>query len=263
VRTIWALGLAALTGADSHEARGSAGCRASLRSQPTATPNQAPDHDRQADRDSLVDRTMVAEGIRDARVLAAMRKVPRHRFVPAAQQAAAYDDRPLPIGHGQTISQPFVVAFMTEAARPTPQSRCLEIGTGSGYQAAVLAEVCGAVYSIEYLEPVARVGEQNLRGAGYGAERVQLRVGDGYDGWPAAAPFDVILVTAAPEEVPPPLLDQLAVGGRLVIPVGGSMLGQDLKRWTRLRPGRGPEAFRVENLLDVRFVPFQGKGARR
>ena len=254
MRTIWALGLAALVWEPWK------GSHALPR--PAATPSQTPDHDRQAERDRLVDRALVGE-IRDPRVLAAMRKVPRHRFVPAEQQSRAYDDTPLPIGHGQTISQPFVVAFMTEAARPGPRDRCLEIGTGSGYQAAVLAEVCGAVYSIEYLELVVRMGEQSLRNAGYGPERVHLRVGDGYDGWPEAAPFDVILVTAAPKEVPPPLLDQLAVGGRLVIPVGASALGQALERWTRLRPGRGPDAFRVEKLLDVRFVPFLGKGARR
>lgn len=204
---------------------------------------------------------MIAEGIRDERVLAAIRRVPRHRFVPSSVRAAAYEDRPLPIGHGQTISQPFIVAYMTAAAAPQPNDHCLEVGTGSGYQAAVLAEVCGMTHSIEYLEPVARFGERNLREAGYSATRVALRIGDGYRGWPEAAPFDVILVTAAPERVPQPLLDQLAVGGRLVIPVGPQEYGQDLERWTRLAPGRGPAAFRVERLLGVRFVPFLGEGA--
>lgn len=201
---------------------------------------------------------LIARGIRDARVLAALRLVPRHRFVPATLRASAYEDRPLPIGHGQTISQPYVVAFMSEAAAPAAGDRCLEIGTGSGYQAAILAELCASVHSIEYLEPVARAGERNLRDAGYGPARIALRVGDGYRGWPEAAPFDVILVTAAPERVPPPLLDQLAVGGRLVIPVGAQDQGQDLERWTRLRAGSERAAFRVERLLGVRFVPFLG-----
>ncbi len=227
-----------------------------------ATPQAARGAERQPERDALVDRALVAEGIRDARVLDAMRRVPRHRFVPAAARAEAYADRPLSIGHGQTISQPYVVAFMTEAAAPQPSDRCLEIGTGSGYQAAVLAELCRRTFSIEYLEPVARSGSENLRDAGYPEARVALRIGDGYRGWPEAAPFDVILVTAAPERVPQPLLDQLAVGGRLIIPVGPQSLGQDLERWTRLREGRGREAFRVERLLGVRFVPFLGEGAR-
>jgi len=240
VRSAWAWGVAALT---------------------AATPQRS-DGDRQPERDRLVEQ-LIAQDIREPRVIAAMRKVARHRFVPDAQQPRAYDDTPLPIGHGQTISQPFIVAFMSETARPGPGDRCLEIGTGSGYQAAVLAELCGGVYSIEYLEPVAHIGARNLRAAGYGADRVRLRVGDGYDGWPGAAPFQVILVTAAVKEIPSPLLDQLAVGGRLVVPVGPSLLGQDLERWTRLEPGRGPKAFRVEKLLDVRFVPFLGKGRHR
>jgi protein-L-isoaspartate(D-aspartate) O-methyltransferase len=238
-----------------------AGCRGPTSSLATA---DAPTStgDRQAERDRLVERSLLREGIRDPRVLAALRRVPRHRFVPEAYQAEAYDNRPLPIGGGQTISQPFVVAYMTEAATPTARDRCLEVGTGSGYQAAILAEVCGATYSIEYLETVARRGEQNLRNAGYGPDRVHLRVGDGYEGWPETAPFDVIVVTAAPKHAPQPLLDQLAVGGRLLIPVGPSPLDQHLERWTRLRPGAGPDAFRVERLLAVTFVPWLGKESR-
>lgn len=192
-----------------------------------------------------------------------MQTVPRHAFVLPVFRSMAYDDRPLPILGGQTISQPYIVAFMTQAAQPTGDSRCLEIGTGSGYQAAVLAEICKLTYSIEYLPEVARFGEKNLRELGYGPGTVKLRVGDGYEGWPEAAPFDVVIVTAAPEHVPEPLLDQLAVGGRLVIPVGRSDDVQELQRWTRLRPGKGSGAFRTDTLLPVRFVPFAGTRATR
>ena len=223
----------------------------------------APADDRRVERLQMVEQQLERRGIVDPRVLAAMRRVPRHRFVPEASRGEAYADRPLSIGYGQTISQPYIVALMTELSRPTEQDRCLEIGTGSGYQAAVLAEVCARTYSIEYLEPLARFGERNLRGLGYGPERVQLRVGDGYRGWPEAAPFDVILVTAAPDRVPDPLLDQLAVGGRLVIPVGGEASGQELQRWTRTRPGSGSGAFTLEQLLPVRFVPFLGEATGR
>jgi protein-L-isoaspartate(D-aspartate) O-methyltransferase len=205
---------------------------------------------------------MEERGIEDERVLAAMRRVPRHRFVPIVSIGEAYADRPLPIGGGQTISQPYIVAFMTQAAEVRPGNRCLEIGTGSGYQAAVLAEVCAATYSIEYLPEVARYGAANLRATGYGPDRVVLRVGDGYQGWPEAAPFDVILVTAAPDHVPRALLEQLAPGGRLVIPVGPSG-DQDLERWTRVRAGTDTDAFRRERLLGVRFVPFLGDGVRK
>src|SRR5690606_2583450 len=190
-------------------------------------------------------------------------KVPRHLFVPEAFRELSYRDRPLPIGHGQTISQPFVVARMSEVADVQPHETCLEVGTGSGYQAAVLAELCKKVYSIEYLPEVAKLGAEQLRGAGYGAERVALRVGDGYGGWAEAAPFDAILVTAAPEQVPAPLLEQLAVGGKLVIPVGPTDGEQVLERWTRTRPGAEPSAFVRERLMGVRFVPFLGDRAER
>ncbi len=237
--------------------------RAQSAPEPPVVAPSPPLDDRTAERQRMVEHDLKQRGIEAPRVLAAMRRVPRHRFVPEVVRSSAYADRPLTIGHGQTISQPYIVALMTQLARPAPRDRCLEIGTGSGYQAAVLAEVCAQTYSIEYLEPVARFGENNLRTAGYGPERVRLRVGDGYRGWPEAAPFDVIIVTAAPEHVPEPLLEQLAVGGRLVIPVGGQSSGQELQRWTRRRPGKGAGAFDVEELLPVRFVPFLGEGIER
>jgi protein-L-isoaspartate(D-aspartate) O-methyltransferase len=218
--------------------------------------------ERVAERESMVREQLKDRDINDPRVLAAMRKVPRHRFVPESSQGDGYADRPLPIGNGQTISQPYIVAFMTQAAMPKPHDRCLEIGTGSGYQAAILAELCERTYSIEYLAEVARFGEQNLRALGYASPRVMLRVGDGYQGWPEAAPFDVVLVTAAPDHVPRPLLDQLAIGGRLVIPVGPDSANQELERWTRVRAGGGDEAFRREHLMGVRFVPFLGERAK-
>lgn len=207
--------------------------------------------------------THLAErGISDPAVLQAMRKVPRHAFVPASWSDEAYADRPLPIGHGQTISQPAVVASMTEAARPQRADTCLEVGTGSGYQAAILAEVCGRVFSIEYLAPLAKEAEHTLRRLGYGPERIQLRTGDGYVGWPEAAPFQVVLVTAAPEHVPQPLLDQLALGGRLVIPVGPRDEVQELELYRRLSAGKSAGSFEKTTLMAVRFVPFLGDAAQ-
>ena len=218
--------------------------------------------ERRAERRQMVASQMADRDITDPRVLAAMRTVPRHAFVPAGVAGQAYADRPLPIGDGQTISQPYIVAFMTQAAAPKPTDRCLEIGTGSGYQAAVLAELCAATYSIEYLAPVAKRGADNLRKLGYGSDRVHLRVGDGYVGWPKAAPFDVIIVTAAPDHVPQPLIDQLAVGGRLVIPVGPNSGAQELERWTRKEAGAAEGAVERQRLLGVRFVPFLGDRAK-
>ena len=213
--------------------------------------------ERQAERLAMT-RVIEEAGVDDARVLAAMARVPRHKFVPEAVRDAAYSDRPLPIGNEQTISQPYIVAAMTEAANSKEGSKCLEIGTGSGYQAAVLAELCDKVFSIEYLPEVAAFGAANLRRVGYTEDRVVLRVGDGYVGWPEEAPFDAILVTAAPEKVPPPLLAQLAVGGYLVIPVGSTGDIQYLERWKRLKPGSAREAFDQDRLMGVRFVPFLG-----
>ncbi len=218
--------------------------------------------ERVEERSRMVRLALEEEGIQEPRVLEAMRRVPRHMFVPKASRSEAYANRPLPIGYGQTISQPYIVAAMTEAAKPEPGDRCLEVGTGSGYQAAVLAELCQSVYSIEYLPAVGAFGEHNLRALGYAPSRVHLRVGDGFKGWPEAAPFQVIVVTAAPESVPPPLLRQLAVGGRLVIPVGPEHGVQQLERWNRRAPGNQPEAFEHATLMGVRFVPFLGDAAR-
>jgi len=213
--------------------------------------------ERRAEREALVQRSLVRDGISDRRVLDAMRRVPRHSFVPEELAHEAYLDRPLPIGSGQTISQPYIVALMTEAARISPTDRCLEIGTGSGYQAAVLALLCAEVFSIEYRAELLEFARRNLERLGFG---VRLRHGDGYLGWPTAAPFDVILVTAAPTEVPRPLLDQLAPGGRLVIPVGPVGGIQRLERWERRALGTSDQAFARQTLADVRFVPFVGDG---
>jgi protein-L-isoaspartate(D-aspartate) O-methyltransferase len=201
-------------------------------------------------RERMVRQQLEVRGIGDARVLAAMRKVPRHEFVPAALRIGAYEDGPLPIGHGQTISQPYIVALMSELARLRPDARVLEVGTGSGYQAAVLAELARDVYSIEIVEPLATEAAATLRRLGY--ERVHVRHGDGYRGWPDVAPFDAILVTAAPEQLPSPLLDQLKEGGRLVIPVGGE--SQELQVHRRTAAG-----VVVERVAPVRFVPMTGE----
>jgi protein-L-isoaspartate(D-aspartate) O-methyltransferase len=204
-------------------------------------------------RAALID-TLAARGIRDQRVLDAMRRVPRHEFVLPELRAHAYDDRPLPIGFDQTISQPFVLAAMTEAARIAPRARVLEIGTGSGYQAAVLVALDADVYSIEIIEPLAQRTHALLAKLGY---RLQLRIGDGYAGWPEAAPFNAIIVTAAPEQVPQALVRQLAIGGRMVIPVGATDGPQRLEVITR-----GPDGTTNETLFPVRFVPMtRGSGS--
>lgn len=200
-------------------------------------------------RDQVRDR-----GIRDATTLRAMRAVPRHLFVPGPLRSRAYDDTPLPIGHGQTISQPYIVAFMTEAARLQPDVRVLEIGTGSGYQAAVLAAVSDQVFTIEIVPELAEGARRALEEAGF--DEVQVRTGDGYHGWPEEAPFDVIVVTAAAAAIPPPLLAQLAEDGRMIIPVGPAFGAQNLVLVTK-RDGR----VRTRTLLPVRFVPFVRDGS--
>jgi protein-L-isoaspartate(D-aspartate) O-methyltransferase len=220
----------------------------------TADPAHAvpPDGEsREQERIQMVQRQVEARGVDDARVLAAMRKVPRHRFVPEPQRAHAYDDRPLPIGHRQTISQPYIVALMTELAGVKPGNAVLEVGTGSGYQAAVLAEMGVKVFSIEIVEPLAKQARALLFALGY-AKQVQVRRGDGYAGWPEQAPFDAIIVTAAPPRIPEPLKQQLKVGGRLIIPVGKGY--QSLVQVTRTRDG-----FREESVIPVRFVPMTGR----
>lgn len=203
------------------------------------------------ERRRMVDETIEARGIRDPRVLEAMRSVPREEFVPAARRAEAYADRPLPIGEGQTISQPYIVALMTELAAVAPGAKVLEVGTGSGYQAAVLA-ACGAtVYSIEIVDALAQRAKRDLARLGY--TTVHVRSGDGYQGWPEHAPFDAIVVTAAAPRVPPALLEQLRVGGRLVIPVDAEDGEQSLQVHTRTQDG-----FTVHDVVPVRFVPMTG-----
>jgi protein-L-isoaspartate(D-aspartate) O-methyltransferase len=183
-------------------------------------------------------------------VIAAMAKVPRHRFVPALQDVFAYDNRPLPIGEGQTISQPYIVALMTDLLDPKPTDTVLEVGTGSGYQAAVLAELVAKVYTIEIVEALGLRARQILGELGY--RNVEVRVGDGYGGWPAAAPFDAIIVTAAPAAVPQPLIDQLKPGGRMVIPVGAPSDVQHLLLVEKQSDGRTT----TTRTLPVRFVPL-------
>jgi len=190
--------------------------------------------------------------VRDPRVLDAMRRTPRHRFVPLEQAAYAYEDRPLPIGHGQTISQPYMVAIMTELLRPQPAHRVLEVGTGSGYQAAVLSPLVAEVLTIEIVEPLGTVARDRLRSLGY--SNVEVRIGDGYLGWPEKAPFDGIIVTAGAPEIPMPLVEQLKPGGRMVIPVGPAWQTQILKVVTK--GTRGPRDYRVEDIMPVVFVPL-------
>lgn len=187
----------------------------------------------------------------NARVLAVMGQVPRHEFVPPQWRDEAYADRPLPIGHGQTISQPYIVAFMTERLEPRPTDKVLEIGTGSGYQAAVLSGLVRGVFTIEIVEPLAKQAAADLKRLGY--TNVLVRAGDGYKGWPEAAPFDSIIVTCAPEHVPQPLVDQLKEGGRMIIPVG-PLSQQEL---VVLQKNDGKVERRA--VLPVRFVPMTGQ----
>ena len=188
----------------------------------------------------------------DPRVMAAMATVPRHEFVRPEDRDLAYQNRPLPIGHGQTISQPYIVAVMTDLIEPAPGCRALEIGTGSGYQAAVLSLLCNEVYTIEIVEPLGRQARERLARLGYG--NVRVRIGDGYYGWPDAAPFDVIVVTAVAGHVPPPLLKQLKPGGRMVLPVGTRFTTQQLVLVQKLPDGK----LRTRQLLPVSFVPLTG-----
>jgi protein-L-isoaspartate(D-aspartate) O-methyltransferase len=188
----------------------------------------------------------------DARVMAAMGSVPRHEFVRPEDRDLAYENRPLPIGHGQTISQPYIVAVMTDLLDPAPGCRALEVGTGSGYQAAVLSRLCDEVYTLEIVEPLGRQARERLARLGYG--NVSVRIGDGYYGWPEAAPFDVIVVTAVAGHVPPPLLKQLKPGGRMVLPVGTRFTTQQLVLVRKLADGK----VTTRQLLPVAFVPLTG-----
>lgn len=208
------------------------------------------DPTRQAERDRMVSEQIIPRGIKDHAVLAAMRRIPRHRFVPAYYSAFAYHDGPLPIGYGQTISQPSLVALMTEALALQGAKKVLEVGTGSGYQAAVLAEIVPNVFTIEIVAPLATQAAQTLAELGY--HNIHTRVGDGYQGWPEEAPFDAIVVTAAPDHVPQPLLDQLAVGGRLILPVGKAF--QELQELVLYR--RTTDGYERTRLSLVRFVPL-------
>ena len=213
-------------------------------------PPPAPREDFTAARQAMVSAQIEHRGVTDTRVLSAMQEVPRHLFVPEPLREQAYDDSPLPIGEGQTISQPYIVALMTSLLELRPGDRVLEIGTGSGYQAAVLSRLAKQVYSMEILPALAEQARHNLADAG--CKNVNVRVGDGYKGWPEEAPFDAVIVTAAPEQVPQPLIDQLRVGGRMVIPVGNYF--QNLLLITKTAEG-----VERRTILPVRFVPMTGE----
>jgi protein-L-isoaspartate(D-aspartate) O-methyltransferase len=244
MRVAWLTSLlAALCFGGHPDARAGPGEAGPVRTDPYAGP-----------RSDMVARQLRApgRGIRNEHVLAAMGRVPRHEFVPEPLRGAAYSDRPLPIGHGQTISQPYIVAFMTEVLDPAPTDRVLEVGTGSGYQAAVLAGLVREVYSIEIVPPLGVRARADLARLGYG--NVHVRIGDGYAGWPERAPFDAIIVTCSPEHVPAPLIAQLRDGGRMVIPVGEAGGVQELY----LLEKRGAQVVR-RAVLPVRFVPMTGR----
>jgi protein-L-isoaspartate(D-aspartate) O-methyltransferase len=236
-----ALGVAALMAA--------AGCDLQGKGAPNV--QATPTNGDAARRARMVETQIVSRGVRDPRVLEAMRKVPRHLFVAPGERAHAYEDHPLPIGGSQTISQPYIVALMTELLALPPKARVLEIGTGSGYQSAVLSDIAAEVYSIEILPDLARSAAATLKELGYA--NVTVKEGDGYRGWPEHAPFDGIIVTAAPEKIPEPLVEQLAPGGRMVIPVGGFF--QELKVFTREADGTISE----KAIIPVRFVPMTGE----
>jgi protein-L-isoaspartate(D-aspartate) O-methyltransferase len=202
---------------------------------------------------AMVSQQIEGRGVKDQAVLEVMRRVPRHRFVPADVVSMAYEDHPLPIGYGQTISQPYIVGLMTEALKVKPGDRVLEIGTGSGYQAAILAELGAEVYTIEILPELAQQAAERLRSMGY--EKVQVRNADGYFGWPDHAPYDAIIVTAAPDHLPQPLVSQLRDGGRLIVPIGPQGAVQTLWRFDK-----SEGEIKASNLGEVMFVPLTGSG---
>jgi protein-L-isoaspartate(D-aspartate) O-methyltransferase len=201
-------------------------------------------------RDKMVQQQIIARGVRDGRIIDILKKVPRHLFVPDNEIKNAYRDEPLPIGEGQTISQPYIVAFMTEQLKPQPGDRILEIGTGSGYQSAVLACLVDSVFTIEIIPELGSKAEKILKELNY--DNVVVKIGDGYRGWPEKAPFDAIIVTAAPPRIPPPLLEQLKIGGRMVLPVGE--YNQELVLINKNESG-----LVMEDILPVRFVPMTGE----
>ncbi|MEW6651853.1 MAG: protein-L-isoaspartate(D-aspartate) O-methyltransferase [Bacteroidota bacterium] len=202
------------------------------------------------EREKMVSYQIETRGVEDEATLSAVRKVKRHLFVPGSLMDAAYDDRPLPIGYGQTISQPFIVAYMTEQVKPEKNSKILEIGTGSGYQAAVLAEIIDSVFSIEIITELWRSADLRLKNLGY--KNIYTKNGDGYYGWQKHAPFDAIIVTAAAEFIPPPLIEQLKDGGRMVIPVGSPFQTQMLMLIEKKN-----EKITTKSLMPVIFVPFK------
>jgi len=212
-----------------------------------------PRGDFRAMRERMVETQIKTRGVKDIRVLSAMLKVERHLFVPKGIQSSAYEDRPLPIGEGQTISQPYIVAFMTELLELKGTEKVLEIGTGSGYQAAILGELAKEVYTIEIVEPLGVSAQKLLQELGY--RNINVKVGDGYLGWPQVAPFDAIIVTCAPDHIPNPLIEQLKEGGRLVVPVG--TYSQALKKIVK-RSGK----IEATDALPVIFVPMTGEGVK-
>jgi protein-L-isoaspartate(D-aspartate) O-methyltransferase len=213
-----------------------------------------PKGDFKAMREKMVETQIKARGVKDARVLSALVKVERHRFVPEEYLNSAYSDQPLPIGEGQTISQPYIVALMTELLELKGGEKVLEIGTGSGYQAAILGELAKEVYTIEIVESLASMAKNRLSELGY--QNIKVKAGDGYLGWPEAAPFDAIIVTAAPDHIPKPLIDQLKEGGRMVVPVGA--YAQELKKIVK-RSGK----IETTDVIPVVFVPMTGEGVKQ
>ncbi len=209
--------------------------------------------ERKEERHEMVRNQIIRRGIQDSAVIAAMRAVPRHLFVPSNRRGTAYEDRPLPIGHGQTISQPYIVAFMTEALDVNPDDKVLEIGTGSGYQGAVLSELTPHVYTIEIIEALGRQARKKFNQLGYST--IHVRIGDGYHGWKEYAPFDGIIVTAAAPEIPKPLIEQLKPGGTLIMPTGSTYGVQKLVRIRKTADGK----IRKDTLMSVRFVPMKGE----
>jgi protein-L-isoaspartate(D-aspartate) O-methyltransferase len=230
-----------------------AACAAETARQRSPGPADTARSDRSLERTRMIDQQIRARGVKDPAVLAAMAKVPRERFVPAELRGAAYDDGPLPIGHNQTISQPYIVAYMTEALAVGGDGRVLEIGTGSAYQAAILGEIVKEVYTIEIIPELAKRARGLLSDLGYA--NVHVKTGDGYQGWAEHAPYDGIIVTAAPDHIPRPLIEQLAVGGRMVIPVGNA--DQEIAIVSKTERG-----IVEKRTIPVRFVPMTGEAIR-